>query len=351
MTLNQRSLVFVRLGELFTLLGQMPDLRQIDRSFSAQTLSTFDEIIVRERAHNGWFTEPNVRQALAALGHALDRESLANWLERYALPDRQDAPKRVGLVLAGNIPLVGFHDLMCTLLCGHIAVVKASRDDDRLLPAIMEHMFIDAPELRGWVEWAPQRLNNLDAIIATGSNTTAKHFDYYFRDIPRVIRQSRTSVAVLDGTETHEELSTLGHDIFDYFGLGCRNVTKLLIPKDFDLDRLFGAIFAFKDIVNHNKYGNNYDYHKALWLLNRDELIENGFLMIKEDRGLVSPVGSLFVERYTEYNDTKHYLAEHQLAIQCVIGHDYLPFGKAQRPELDDYADGVDTLEFLKALH
>lgn len=347
MKLNQRISAFVQLGELFTALALPADHRVAQPSRLTAKLEELDAVIQREYAFNGWFTETNVRQALGALGRELKRENLEQWIGHYQLPDRQDAQRRVALVLAGNIPMVGFHDVLCTVLSGHHALVKLSRDDNRLLPMFLGVILESHPELKEFVSFTPGQINNPDALIATGSNNTARHFEYYFKSIPRIIRKNRTSVAVLDGTETTEELEALGHDVFDYFGLGCRNVTKVLLPTDFDLDRLFGAFFKFKEIGNHNKYANNYDYHKALWLLNRENLLENGFLIVKEDPALVSPVGSLFIERYDDPDFPLKFTETHRDEIQCVVGHSFIPFGEAQHPKLSDFADGIDTLQFL----
>lgn len=350
MTLNQRISAFVQLGELFTALSVSSDHRIDQPAHLTAKLPELDAVIQREYTFNGWFTETNVRQALGALGSELNRENLEPWVGRYQLPDRQDAQRRVGLILAGNIPMVGFHDVLCTVLSGHHALVKLSRDDNRLLPMFLGVLLETHPELKEFISFTPGQLPKPDALIATGSNNTARHFEYYFKSVPRIIRKNRTSVAVLDGTESTEELEALGHDVFDYFGLGCRNVTKVLLPTDFDLDRLFGAFFKFKEIGNHNKYANNYDYHKALWLLNRESLLENGFLIVKEDPALVSPVGSLFIERYSDASHPKNYIENHRDEIQCVVGHGFTPFGNAQCPKLNDYADGVDTLAFLSSL-
>ncbi len=348
MTLNQRTAAFVRLGAYFRAFGQRPNERQYTENLNLAVLNRFDELIVREKAHNGWFTEENVRRAFAALGASMTEAGFAAWLAPYTLAEH--SAKRVGLILAGNIPLVGFHDVMTTLLSGHTAIVKPSRDDNRLLPAVIELLYTLEPNLIGAVEFAPMKLPQVDAIIATGSGNTARYFEYYFRHLPRVIRRNRTSIAVLDGTENDDELAALGHDIFDYFGLGCRNVTKLYIPTDFDLNRLFAALYPFHPIGQHNKYANNYDYHKALWLLNGESLIENGFLLVKEDTGLVSPVGSLFFERYNEVNEVDRLIAERTGELQCVVSHRHTPFGAAQHPQLNDYADGVDTLAFMLSL-
>lgn len=351
MTLNQRKKAFVRIGELFKVLVSSADGSPQHSNFDPVVIERFNDLIRAERSHNGWFTSESVYKSIQAWSELLTEEKLNAWLSEYELPERQDGPKRIGLILAGNIPLVGFHDLLCTVLSGHIAVMKLSRDDNRLLPTILNVIADEFPDLKAHFEYAPMKLERADAVIATGSNNTARHFEYYFRNIPKVIRHNRTSVAVLIGEETEEELHALGHDIFDYFGLGCRNVTKLYLSKSFDLDRFFTAIFPFQEIVNHNKYANNYDYHKALWLLNRDELIENGFILVKEDSALVSPVGSIFIQRYENISEVNAELASKQNELQCVVGRNHLPFGKAQHPELNDYADGVDTIAFLLSLN
>lgn len=348
MTLNQRTAAFVRLGSYFRVFGQSPNERQHTGNFDFAVLERFDELIVREKFHNGWFTEENVRRSFAALGSAMTEEGFSSWLSAYQFDQIQ--PKKVGLILAGNIPLVGFHDVLSTLMSGHVAIIKPSRDDNRLLPPVIDLLFSLEEGFQKQVVFSPMKLPEIDAIVATGSGNTARHFDYYFRNIPRVIRRNRTSIAVLDGTETHEELAALGHDIFDYFGLGCRNVTKLYLPADFDLDRIFGALYAFREIAQHNKYANNYDYHKALWLLNQEDLVENGFLIVKQDSALVSPVGSLFYERYTDISAVERTIQERAHELQCVVSHRYTPFGAAQQPKLNDYADGVDTIDFLLKL-
>lgn len=349
MTLNQRKSVIVRLGQLLACLGQVGEERTACAGFDPARLAELDELIRREKQHNGWFTEDNVRKAMRRWGQSLAEGELDAWLKPYELKlDREEAgPKQVALIMAGNIPLVGLHDLISTFLAGHHALVKLSRDDNRLLPALLAFIGEDFPLLKERITLVPALLKGTEALIATGSNNSARHFDHYFASVPRLIRRNRSSLAILSGHESPDELKALGTDIFDYFGLGCRNVTKLLAPSDFDIDRFFNAIFDYKDIGTHNKYANNYDYHKALWLLNREQLLDNGFLLLKEDEALVSPVGSLFIQRYSEYAEVDHYLARHADEIQCVVGKGFIPFGKAQEPKLNDYADGVDTLAFL----
>lgn len=351
MTVNQRKSVIVRLGQLLTCLGQEAEQRGTAFGFDQEPLAELDELIRREKQHNGWFTEDNVRKAMKRWGQSLSEKEVETWLEPYAASLDRVVSKQVALIMAGNIPLVGLHDWICTFLAGHHALLKLSRDDNRLLPAVLACIGTEFPALKAHYTLVPTILKGAEALIATGSNNSARHFDHYFASIPRLIRKNRSSLAILKGSETQEELQALGEDIFDYFGLGCRNVTKLWVPIDFDLDLFFNAIFQFKEIGTHNKYANNYDYHKALWLLNREELLDNGFLLLKEDKALVSPVGSLFIERYTEYPEVEAYLVQHADEIQCVVGQQFVPFGKAQEPRLSDYADGVDTLAFLANLN
>jgi hypothetical protein len=252
--------------------------------------------------------------------------------------------------MAGNIPLVGLHDALCVLLANHQLKAKVSTKDKSLMNLILETLALIAPEWSAKIE-APEKLNDIDILIATGSDNSARYFDYYFRDVKKILRKNRTSVAVLDGNETEEELKQLSDDIFLHYGLGCRNVTKLYIPKGFDLDRVFNAVFEYKDVINHNKYANNYDYNKAVYLLNKIELNENGFLLMKEDEGLHSPVGVLFYEYYENLSAVEEKLLDSAESIQAAVGsYDKLklvPFGKAQQPELWDYADGKDTMSFL----
>lgn len=349
MLLKQRKSIFVQLGEVLKTLGERPE----DRSANAVTerfdLQEIDAIIQIEVRHNGWFTEENVRKAMASLGESISEDSLEEWLGKYTLSEKPTG-KSVGLILAGNIPLVGFHDVMSVVLSGNKAKVKLSRDDARLLPAVFGLAIELDSGFKDLIEFVFGKLEGYDAIIATGSNNTSRYFDHYFGKGPNIIRKNRTSVAVLTGEETENELEQLGADIFTYFGLGCRNVTKVMMPTDFEINRLFAGLFPYKDIVNHNKYANNYDYHKALWLLNQDDLIENGFILVKEDEALVSPVGSLYVQRYASNEELEAYLSKHESGIQVVVGKNYFPFGEAQKPKLWDYADGVDTVSFLTSL-
>lgn len=299
--------------------------------------------------YNGWFTEENVRNAITAWGESLTEEKLNQWLGKYNLPETNNSVK-VGIVMAGNIPMVGFHDLLSILVTGNIAVVKFSSDDDRLIPLTLGRLFEIEPAFIEQVLVADGKLTDFDAIIATGSNNTSRYFEHYFGKYPNIIRKNRNSVAVLSGDETTEELVQLGKDIFRYFGLGCRNVSKVYVPNMYSFDGFFKALDVYTDIVNHKKYGNNYDYNKAIYLVNQDPYLDAGFLLMKEDKALASPVSTIHYEYYGNPDDLKSELDGKKEEIQCIVGEGYLPFGSAQEPELWDYADGVDTIEFLLQL-
>lgn len=285
-----------------------------------------------------------VKRSFAGISSWLDEEKLLDWLDAYPLPVK--SPKTVALIMAGNIPLVGFHDFLAVFLSGHKALIKLSSDDKHLLPALIKIISLFDPSIYEVVEIKDFKLANFDAVIATGSDNSANYFLSYFGKYPHLIRKNRTSVALLTGRETKEELVNLGSDVFTYFGLGCRNVSQIWFPAEFDINLLFEAFYEYKEIINHNKYANNYDYNKAVYLLNLENLLDNGFLLVKEDNKLNSPLGMLHVMRYQSLNEFRMYVAENHEKIQVVVGKNYLPFGQSQLPGLTDYADGVDTLDF-----
>lgn len=319
-------------------------------SFNPFVVQEFDErmeLAIRgAKAHNGWFSENSVKDSFRQIGTTLTEEGLTKWLENYPMVKH---PKSVGLILAGNIPLVGFHDILSTIFSGNKARIKLSSDDKILIPLLLEIVITLQPELKDQIEFV-ERLNDIEAVIATGSNNTARYFEKYFGHLPNIIRKNRTSVGVINGEESKEELKELGKDIFTYYGLGCRNVSHLILPKDYDLDHIFAAIVDYSDVVNHNKYGNNYDYYRAIYLLNLEKIIENGFVLTRESEELFAPVAVLHYHYYNDEKELNSYLDEHKEKIQVVIGKKYTPFGAAQSPQLDDYADGVDTMKFLSAL-
>ncbi len=309
-----------------------------------------DGAIRRAKQFNGWAIEENVRYAFAAWGIALDAGSLTSWLDQYPGLGAPMSEQKVGLVLAGNVPLVGLHDVICVWLSGHRAQVKCSSQEPELIPALVRALDELVPGTADRIRMSEGKLGEVDAVIATGSNNTARYFEHYFGHLPNIVRKSRVSVAVLDGTETRDEITALGEDVFRYFGLGCRNVSKLYLPEDFNVDRIFEGLFPYSEVVNHNKYGNNYDYTRAIWLLDQIPFLENGFVLLKEDTALASPVSAIFYERYSNAKELEQMLALERDSIQCIVGHRHVPFGKAQQPGLADYADGVDTMKFLMEL-
>ncbi|MDR4890519.1 MULTISPECIES: acyl-CoA reductase [unclassified Chryseobacterium] len=305
-------------------------------------------LLKRSEIENPWFTIDNQKFALQQWTDLLTEENIKNWLGNYSI---SKISKRVGLILAGNIPLVGFHDVISVVLSNHIPVIKLSSKDKYMIPFLLKKWsaFSNENVTFEFVE----KLENFDAVIATGSNNTARYLEYYFKNHLSIIRKNRTSVAVLKGDETNEELQLLAKDIFQYFGLGCRNVTRIFIPKDFVIDRLFESFLGFQDIINHNKYANNYDYNRAVYLLNQDKFWDNNFVMLKEDDKLFSPLSVINFSRYESLDDVKSFIAENEENIQCVVakeeaGLDAIAFGEAQNPGLDTYADNVDTMKFLE---
>ncbi|MBK9759058.1 MAG: acyl-CoA reductase [Flavobacteriales bacterium] len=352
--LDERISAFVQLGKLFGLFGAKAPWPGHSCGLNEGEFAKFDSAVESAKHRNAWFIEENVRHALIELSGMLEPNALRSWLSSYDLqPAKAGIPghqRTVGLITAGNIPFVGFHDLLCVLLSGHRVRIKISSDDAGLTEAAINVIRLIAPDLGKRITVADRKLGEVDAVIATGSTNTARHFEHYFGQLPRIIRKNRTSVALLDGTESEEELLALGEDLFRYFGLGCRNVSKLYLPRDFDLDRIFKAIFPWKEIGNHHKWANNYEYHKAIWLMDRVPLIENGFVLFREDSSLHSPLGSIYYERFDDRATVETELATHAEQLQCIVGHGHLPFGSAQCPGPQDYADGVDTMKFLLGL-
>jgi len=310
-------------------------------------LYSFSGLVTKQFFYNGWFTAENVRKALLSLGELLSESELENWLSNYSFSSH---PKKVAIIMAGNLPLVGFHDFLSVLLSGNHAVCKLSSDDKQLLPALATFLIEFAPELKGRMTFTEARIGQVDAVIATGSDNSSQYFEQYFGKYPHIFRRNRTSVAILDGSETKNEIVQLGHDIFDFFGLGCRNVAHLLIPEGFDINRFFEGIVEHSNVIQHNKYANNYDYNKAVYLLNKEPLLDNNFVLLRETEDLFSPLGMVHYHYYKSNQDLNNYLSLHNENIQAVVGHGFIPFGLAQKPTLSDYADGVDTMRFLNSL-
>lgn len=306
------------------------------------------QVVINRQIHfNGWFSKKSVCESLLALGSQLTEDQLTEWTNAYSYVEN---PKRIGVIMAGNLPLVGFHDFLCVLLSGHSISAKMSSDDKTLLPALTEVLLKFAPELTDRIRLVEARIGEIDAMIATGSNNSMRYFESYFGKYPHIFRKNRTSLAVLDGTETEEEIHELGKDIFTHYGLGCRNVSQLLIPKPFDINRFFGGIIHHSDVVNHHKYANNYDYNKAIHLMNQENILDNGFVLLKESNALFSPLAMIFYHRYETRDEVESYIEAHRDNLQVIVGKQYVPFGQAQCPMLSDYADGVDTMKWLEGV-
>ncbi|PIB34542.1 acyl-CoA reductase [Reichenbachiella sp. 5M10] len=324
--------------KLFVALGQRLE------TLSAEEL---EEVAVSAHNHNSWFTQQSVEFALGGIRSFLDQAVLEDWVNGYDL--RAVAPQKIGVIAAGNIPLVGFHDILSVLISGHKLLIKPSSDDSYLTRWILNELVqIDDRIASSFM--LVDRLNDADAFIATGSDNTARYFKYYFKDKPSIIRANRSSVSVLTGEESKEELAALGQDIFQYYGLGCRNVSKILVPEGFDLTTLLDALQPYEWVIDHHKYRNNYDYNKSIYLVNREPHLDNEFLLVRESEDLVSPISVLYYQTYESEAVLKHYLTRYETKIQCIVGRDYIPFGQAQTPTIDDYADGIDTLGFLSSL-
>ncbi|WP_426328324.1 acyl-CoA reductase [Pedobacter sp. R-06] len=301
---------------------------------------------------NAWFTSENIKKSILSFAEMLNEADLAIWFKSVKF---STTPKKVGLILAGNIPMVGLHDVLSVLATGNIALIKLSSADDKLIKAVIAELIKVEPAFGDKIEYV-ERLKDFDAVIATGSNNSSRYFDYYFSKVPNIIRKNRNSVAVLDGSESFEDIQNLGNDIFDYFGLGCRNVSKIYIPKGYDIANFYEGIESFQPIINHFKYNNNYDYNKSIYLVNAAKHFDNGFLLLKEDKHLTSPLAVLFYEEYEQLQELEDKLKNQSENIQCVISKSPLSlntfgFGQSQHPKLWDYADNVNTVEFLNGLN
>lgn len=338
----------VRLGKVMKLIAEDQPWQGFDLGITEQEFDVLKLAVNQAKIYNGWFDRKEVLRAFKSWGEALTLENIEKFINSY-LPIYTDS-KRVAIIMAGNIPLVGLHDLICVYLSGHKAIIKMSSDDNKLLPAVLEVWQLFDDQIQELVQIAGHKLSTFDAVIATGSNNTSRHFEQYFGKYPHIIRKNRTSVAILSGDESQEDLKNLATDIFAYYGLGCRNVTKLYLPVGFDLNRIFSGLFHYQEVVQNKKYGNNYDYHKAIFLMEGYDLLENGFILMKEDKSLTSPIGTLFYEYYNDQKILRENLKQFEQEIQCVVSKNDIPYGEAQMPALWDFADGVDTMEFLKKL-
>ena len=329
---------------------RLEGLAKLGKYLYAIDEAELDELVLKVRNENPWFTPGSVNLALEGILRYLDPEKMKKWVSAY---DLNPARKRtIAVVMAGNIPLAGFHDLLAVLVSGHTIKVKLSSKDSVLPTYVSNKLTAIEPRFEPMITLAA-RLKDFDAVIATGSDNSSRYFQYYFGKYPHIIRKNRTSCAVLNGSESEEELRLLGKDVFSYFGLGCRNVSKIFIPEDFDPVRLIMAWDIYVDIINHHKYHNNYDYQKSILLVNKIPFYDSGFVILHENEKLVSPISVVYYERYKSAEALTTKLQVVSEKIQCIVGRgtpEYIAFGMAQDPELWDYADRVDTLKFLEGL-
>jgi len=332
--------------DLQTRIQAFEKLGEYLKNFSSDELQHLKSLA---KSKNNWFTSESIDKALEGIQTYLDKTDLEKWVAQYP-KIAEVIPKKVAIVMAGNIPAVGFHDFLSVLMSGHKVLARPSSEDEAIMRKIGQILIQIEPQFADYIEFV-EKINAADAIIATGSDNTARYFEYYFKDKPNIIRKNRNSVAVLTGDETKEDLVNLGEDIFRYFGLGCRNVSKVLVPKDYDFKNFFEAIYEYKDVIFYEKYSNNYDYNKAVFLMSNFKLLDNEFLTLKEDSSYASPISSVFYEYYEDIEVLKTQLKNDADQIQCIVSNgiveNSIPFGKTQKPELWDYADNVDTIQFL----
>ncbi|CAN5246295.1 acyl-CoA reductase [soil metagenome] len=313
-----------------------------------------DYLYTKAAAHNKWFTKENVEISIQGILDYLNEENLRTWISGYPITKPHE-PKNIGLVLAGNIPLAGFHDFLTVLVSGHHVKAKLSSQDPFLLPYLSKLLIGVEPEFEKSIHFVDV-LKDIDAVIATGSDNSSRYFNYYFSKYPHIIRKNRTSCALIRGDETPEEIRNLGDDIFQYFGLGCRNVSKVFVPADYKIEELFPNFQSFSAIKDHHKYSNNYDYHKSVFLVNRVPHLDSGFFIMTETEKLVSPLSVVYYEYYNDLEDLKNKINPNTTKLQCIIAKDgWWPHsiepGTAQKPQLWNYADGIDTLKFLIELN
>ena len=355
MTIIERKNSLKKLGKFLSQFKTNAIIKDDSVPNNDPFFDVLNQLIDRAQEQNPWFTKQNILFALASWADALQEENIDKWLSMYDLKDDVQ-PKTVGVIMAGNIPLVGFHDFISVLMSGHKIKAKLSSNDKLLLPLLAKYLTYTNADFGHYFEFVTGTLQDIDAVIATGSNNTARYFDYYFGKYPHIIRHNRNSVAVLTGDETPEQLSGLADDVMLYFGLGCRNVSKIFVPEGYDFNRIFEALLKYKDLINYDKYRNNYDYNKAVYLMSvdadvRNSLLDNGLVLLKKDIHYASPIGVIFYEFYKNISDVKNILQQDANQIQAVVSHEnitgVIPFGTTQTPQLWDYADGVDTMRFL----
>ncbi|MBC8319517.1 MAG: acyl-CoA reductase [Bacteroidetes bacterium] len=349
MSLNNRIQAFASLGELLLEVGKNKE----KKLFQYEILNKLEKTVVEAVHHNGWFIEDNVRYMLTSLGKSLTYANINDWVEPYKQNLLYTAtPKTIGVVMAGNIPIVGFHDFLCVLISGNKIKAKLSADDNKLLPIIAELLINIEPGFKESISFTVDQLKDFDAIIATGSNNTSRYFDYYFGGYPNIIRKNRAGIAVLTGDETDNDMHNFTEDIFMYYGLGCRNVSHIMVPQGYNFTPFLDACSSNSKVNIHNKYFNNYEYNKAIYLVNRTQHYDSGNMLLTENSSFSSPVSVLHFQHYTNIELVNQQLQLNDHKIQCVVSiskdiKESISPGTSQQPQLWDYADGVDTMNFL----
>lgn len=352
LSLSERINAFEKLGQILLEIGNSGS----EEVFDNDKVNQLNKLVSEAYYYNGWFVESNVRFMLKSIGQSLNLHNINQWLGQYSLSIQEvKKPKVVGIVMAGNVPLVGFHDFMSVLLSGNKVFAKLSSDDDKLLPLVTEILIDLNSGFEEMINFTSDRLIGIDAIIATGSNNSSRYFDYYFGKYPNIIRKNRNSIAILTGNETDEDLNRLSDDIFMYYGLGCRNVSHLAVPKGYDFHKLLSVLSRDTEVVKNHKYFNNYEYNKAIYLVNSTPHFDTGNLLLTETNNYSTPVSVVSYEFYNTIPEIQTIIEQNKKQIQCVVSisdefKDAVLPGNSQNPNLWDYADGINTIEFLISL-
>ena len=346
MNLNNRITLFVKLGRFFS--------DYINNNLESLEKNKFDKAINESILHNSFFSKKNILKSLLSWSNVLTKKSIDDFLSNYLIKNKK-REKKIAIIMAGNIPLVGFHDFFCVIISGNFAVIKLSSKDSHLFKFILSFLVKENPDFDTKFDVVESKLEIFDAVIATGNNISANQFELYFKKYPKIIRRNRHSIAILNGNETKKEIELLANDIFYYYGLGCRNVSKIFIPNNYNLDILFKSFVLWNEVINKNSYSNNYNYYRAIYLLNKEVFFDNGFVLLKESEKIGSPVGTIYFEYYKSDNQIKEMIKKNNEKIQCIVSNNNYPktikFGETQMPNLNDFADDIDTFNFLLKLN
>ncbi|MDP4266026.1 MAG: acyl-CoA reductase [Bacteroidota bacterium] len=356
MNLSQRVYAFAKLGDFLLQYSETENKISISEEINKIHYDSFLRIIKESAYYNPWFTEENIRFAINAIACNLNYNKLKEWISDYSINEENQHSKKIGVLMAGNVPFVGFHDFLSILISGNKLICKPSSEDSVIPKKIAEILCDIEPEFKEYIEFRDGIMKDADAIIATGSNNSALHFEYYFRNYPHIIRKHRNSIAIINENISSDDLNLLADDIFTYFGMGCRSVSKVFIPENFDINMLIQSFEKFKHYRNNHRYFNNYEYNKAIYLVNNEKHLDNGFVMLKESNTSNSPVSVLFYEYYKSVDDVIEYINTEEDNIQCIVSdikgiEGSIPYGYSQRPGLKQYADNIDVMKFLLNLY